>query len=82
MDTFHAVTVNAKLLQNVMVLLQNAAVVWKCSVKKVLLEISQETPAPVISANFASETSVNFPLNFARFLKALFFTEHLRWPLL
>ena len=57
------------------------AVVQSCSIKKLLLKISQNsqknTSARVLKLNF-----VNFPVNFAKFLRSPFFTEHLGWPLL
>ena len=73
MDTFHAVTVNAKLLQNVMVLLQNAAVVWKWSVKKVLLEISQENTCTSDFCEFCQWNFSEFPFEFCEISKSPFF---------
>ena len=71
------------------------AVVWRCSVKKVLLEISQNTqentcarvflliklqapPATLLKKRLWHRC---FPVYFAKFLRAPFFTEHL-WRLL
>ena len=68
----------------------------RCSVKTVLLEISQDsqenTCARVSFKKFADLRSVTllkkrlwhsyFPVNFAKFLRTPFLIEHLRWPLL
>ena len=60
------------------------AVVRRCSVKKVFLEILQNS-----QENTCARVSVKkrlwhrcFPVNFAKFLRTPFLTEHLRWLLL
>ena len=71
------------------------AVVQKCSVKKVFLEIfqnSQENTCARVSFLIKLQACVTllkkrlwhrcFPVNFAKFLRTPFFTEHLRWLLL
>ena len=73
------------------------AVVWRCSVEKVFLEISQNShkkacarvsflskvtgqrPATLLKKRLSHRS---FPVNFAKFLRAPFFTEHFRWLLL
>ena len=52
------------------------AVVWRCSVEKVFLEIR---PATLLKKRL---WHMCFPVNFAKFLRTLFFTEHLQWLLL
>ena len=49
-----------------------------CSIKKVFLEISQNSQENTC----ASLWHRCFPVNFAKFLRATFFTEHLWWLLL
>ena len=54
------------------------AVVLKCSVEKVLLKISQnsyENNCPTLLKTKLWDS--RFPLNFAKFLRTLFFMEHL-----
>ena len=72
------------------------AVVQRCSVKRVFLEISQNpqenTCASLIFDKVAGLRSATllkkrpwhrcFPVNFAKFLRTPFLTEHLRWLLL
>ena len=50
------------------------AVVWSCSVKNVLLKILQNS----LVFTLAQE----FPVNFAKFWRKLFFIKHLQWLLL
>ena len=72
------------------------AVVWRCSVEKVFLEISQNSQENTCArvsffnkvAGLRPATLLKkrlwhrcFPVNFAKFLTS-FFTEHLRWLLL
>ena len=79
--------------------LLSEAVVQMCSVKKVLLEISQNSqentrgivsfllklqalglrPATLLKRETLAQV---FPVNFAKFLRTPFFTEHLWWLLL
>ena len=58
------------------------AVVQRCSVKKVLLEISQNSQENTCRRCQHLSRHLCFPVNFAKFLRTLFFTEHLRWLLL
>ena len=73
------------------------AVVWRCSVEKVFLEISQNSHKKACArVSFFSKVTGqrpatllkkrlwhrSFPVTFAKFLRAPFFTEHLRWLLL
>ena len=73
------------------------AIVQRCSVKRVFLEISQNLQENTCArASFliklrASGTGTGvskrlwhrcFPVNFVKFLRTPFFTEHLRWLLL
>ena len=53
------------------------AVVPRCSVKKVFLEISQKTWSAILLKMGAWLRC--FPVNFAKFLIATFLIEHLRW---
>ena len=71
------------------------AVVQRCSIKKVFLEILQNSqentcarvsfliklqgPAALLKKRLWHRC---FPVNFAKFLRTLFFTEHLQWLLL
>ena len=85
-----------QILKLTLALLSAEAVVQRCSVKKVFLEISQshrKTPVPETLFNkFAGLRPATllkkslwhrcFPVNFAKFLRTPFFTEHLRWLLL
>ena len=69
------------------------AVVQRYSVKKVFLEYHRKTPVPVslflinvqaATCNFIIKKRHRqrfFPVNFAKFLRPLFLTEHLRWLL-
>ena len=62
----------------------------RCSVKKVFLEISQNSQEKVCAGeSFLPATLLKkslwhrrFPVNFAESLRTLFFTEHLQWFLL
>ena len=65
------------------------AVARRCSVKKVFLEISQNSQENTCARASFLETLLNkklwhrcFPVNFAKFLRTPFLTEHLRWLLL
>ena len=65
------------------------AVVRRCSVKKVFLKISQnsqELPVPesFFNALFLKKRLWHrfFPVNYVKFLRTPFFTQHLRWLLL
>ena len=65
------------------------AVVRRCSVKKLFLEISQNSQENacarvsfLISLLKRRLWHLCFPVNFSRFLRTTFFTEHLRWLLL
>ena len=73
------------------------AVVRRCSVKKMLLEIFQDSQENTCArdsffnkvAGLSPATLLKkslwhrcFPVNFAKFLRTHFFTEHLRWLLL
>ena len=67
------------------------AVVQRCSVKKVFLEISQNCARVSFLIKLQAEAATLFkkrlwrrcfPGNFAKFLKAPFLTEQLRWLLL
>ena len=64
------------------------AVTQRCSVKKAFLEISQNsqenTCARVSVLNFIKKETLarEFSVNFAKFLRAPFLKEHLRWLLL
>ena len=54
------------------------AVVRNCFVKKAFLEISKNSQ----ENDCARLWQRCFPVNFAKFLRTFFLTEHLRWPLL
>ena len=68
------------------------SVVWRCSVKKVFLDISQNSlentlffykvAGPAYSFIKKSLWHRCFPKNFAKFLTTPFFTDYLRWLLL
>ena len=61
-------------------ILSPEAVVQRCSVKKVLLEISQnsqENNQRLFFNKVAGLRPVNFPVNFVKFLRTRFFKEHL-----
>ena len=70
------------------------AVAQRYSVKKVFLEYHRKTPVPVslflinvqaVTCNFIIKKRHRqrfFPVNFAKFLRPHFLTEHLRWLLL
>ena len=70
--------------------LQNKAVTQRCSVKKVFLEISQNSKENtcardsfLINLQAKKESLAQvFPVNFAKFLRTHFLTEHLWWLLL
>ena len=53
-------------------------VVRRCSVKKVFLEISQKFTVK----HLCQSLFLCFPVNFTKFLRTPFLTEHLRWLLL
>ena len=55
------------------------AVVWRCSVEKVFLEISQKITGKDLCQRLWHRC---FLVNFTKFLRTPFFTEHLRWLLL
>ena len=89
--TLHSVEAYSVLFQ------MSEAVVWRCSVEKVFLEISQNSHKKACArvSSFSKVTGQrpatllkkrlwhrSFPVNFAKFLRAPFFTEHLRWLLL
>ena len=62
------------------------AVVQRCSIKMVLLKISQNSQEN-ISARVSfliklQASGDSFPVNFPKFLRTPFFTKHLRWLLL
>ena len=75
---------------------QSEAVAQRCSVKKVFLKNSQNSPEnPCASLFFNKVAGLSaatflkirlwcrcFPVNFAKFLRKPFFIEHLRWLLL
>ena len=57
------------------------AVAQRCSVKKMFLELSQnsqENNCARVSFSIKLQTSACFPVNFAKFLRTVFLTEHLR----
>ena len=72
------------------------AVVWRGFVEKVLLEISQNSHENICARVFFNKIPGLspaallkkrlyhrfFPVNFAKFLRTPYFTEHLRWLLL
>ena len=61
-------------------MLESEAAAQKCSVKKVFLEISQNSQAQAY--NFIKKETlaqVFLPMNFAKFLQKLFLTENLWW---
>ena len=60
------------------------AVAQRCSVKKVFLEISQNSQENACAATLLKKRLWHryFPVNFAKFLKTPFLTGHLRWLLL
>ena len=60
------------------------AVVLRHSVKKVFLENSQIHRKTPVSETLLKKSLWHscFPVNFAKFLRTLFLTEHLRWLLL
>ena len=59
------------------------AVAQRCSVKKVFLEISQNSLENTCArVSFLIKLHRCFPANFAKFLRTPFLTEHLRWLLL
>ena len=61
-------------------------VVWRCSVEKVFFEISQSSQENTLCQSlFFSKFLLKkrlWHMKFAKFLRTLFFTEHLRWLLL
>ena len=75
---------------------KHSSLVWRCSIEKVFLEILQNSqentcagvsfliklqarPATLLKKKLWHRC---FPVNFAKFLRKSFFTEHLRWLLL
>ena len=62
------------------------AVVQRCSVKKVFLEISQNSQEKTFATvSFLLKKRLwhgSFPVNFEKFLRTSFYIEHLRWLLL
>ena len=82
---FETDTVGPRLVPKLKWLCPWEAVIQKCSVKKVLLEISQnlQENTCVRVCNFIKRFWHRcFPVNFAKFLITPFLTEHLQWPLL
>ena len=63
---------------------RSRVVVQRCSVKKVFLEISQNSQENTCARVFIKKRLCQrcFPLNFVKFLRILFFIEHLWWLLL
>ena len=65
------------------VLHYSEAVTQRCSVKKVFLEISQNSEENTCArVSFLIKKRLwhrYFPVNFAKFLRTPFLTEHLRW---
>ena len=63
---------------------RSRAVVQRCSVKKVFLEISQNSQENTCARVFIKKRLWQrcFPLNFVKFLRILFFIEQLWWLLL
>ena len=56
---------------------------WRCSVKKVFLEILQNSQENIYArAYFLIKLQACFPVNFAKYLRTPFLTEYLRWLLL
>ena len=55
------------------------AIVQKCSVQKVFLEISQNSHATLLEKKLWRRC---FPVNFMKFLRTPFLTEHLQWLLM
>ena len=59
------------------------AVAWRCSVKKMFLEISQNSQENTFVTLFKKRFWHGcFPVNFLKFLRAHFFIEHFQWLLL
>ena len=61
------------------------AVAQRCSVKNVFLGISQNSQENIFARGSLLKKRLwhrCFPVNFAKFLKTPFLTEHLRWLLL
>ena len=76
---------------NATIFAEPEAVVWKCSVENLLLEISQIfTGKHLCQSLFFNKVAGLrlrlwhrcFPVNFAKFLRTPFFTKYLRWLLL
>ena len=66
---------------------KHSSLVWRCSIEKVFSEIlqnSQENTSAGISFLILKKKLWHrcLPVNFAKFLRKSFFTEHLRWLLL
>ena len=77
---------NVSLVLLLVIIVLPEADIWRCSVKKVFLEISQNSrknPCVIWPATLSKKRLSNrcFPVNFAKFLRT-FFTEHLRSLLL
>ena len=82
--------------RSVILVLSSEAVARRCSVKKVFLEISQNSEENTCArVSFLIKLQARpatllkkrlwhrcFPLKFATFLRTPFLTEHLQWPLL
>ena len=58
----------------------NRSTIWSCSVEKVFSEILQKSRPPTLLKDRLWHRC--FPVNFAKFLRKSFFTEHLQWLLL
>ena len=76
---------NVKLINSQSVISTPEAVVQRCSAKKVLLEISQNSKENTCTrVYFLIKLRLwqrCFPVNFVKFLRTLFFIEHLWWLL-
>ena len=65
--------------------LKSETVVWRCSVEKVFLEISQISQKALVPASLVLiqlQASGMFYCEFCEIIKNIFITEHLRWLLL
>ena len=87
------VIMTMRIIMKIMNSTSSEAVAQRCSVKKVFLEISQNSQENTctkvsflmkLPATLLKETLWRrcFPVNFAKFLRTPFLTEHLRWLLL
>ena len=61
--------------------LHAVAVAWRCSVKKVFLEILQNSRENTKKKKMRL-WHIGFPLNFIKFIRTLFLTDFLQWLLL